>query len=171
MATTQKSICYHEPTARLRSFDELKALWSDDRFEYVGVSDSALVLQLGRILEEIRPRTIIISRPPEDVVRSFDLYMSGTGLRIAGQRHCEMAWPVLESYRSHPLVGWLDFDDAGDPQSVWEALHWLMPNAEFPKLLELMHMNVQVDRDWVLEEARKPHTNWHLDTSWRDARA
>lgn len=163
VASGQQSLCLHEPTSYLTCFDDLRALWSDDRFEYIGVSDSALVMQLGRILREIGPRTLIIDRALEDVVRSIDCYLAPAGYRWDAKGHCKAARAELEKYREHPLVRWIDYDDLNDLDFVQAALAWLMPKATFPKLGELMHMNVQVDRDWVIDRASQPHTNWHLE--------
>lgn len=166
VASGPNSITWHEPTAHLLNFKALKTLWNDDRFAYVGVSDSALVMQLGRILAEIQPRTLIVERSIPDVMRSLDLYFAADIDQKKALKHCRTASAELERYREHPLTRWIDFDALGDVTEVRAALAWLAPDARFPKLDEMMHMNVQVDPDWVLAEARKPHTNWHLDTSW-----
>lgn len=167
VTTTPKSICYHEPTSSLDSFEALRDLWADDRFPYVGVSDSSLVMQLGRILQEVEPRVLIIDRAPEEAARSFDCYMSGSGRNFRPHPICVALHEELQRYRAHPSVFWLDYDAVSDIEAVAEAIAWIIPDVTFPKLEELMHMNVQADRDWVIEKAKHPHTNWHLDMSWR----
>lgn len=166
-ATTQGSICFHEPTADLGSFEALKTLWADDRYAFVGVSDSSLVMQLGRILREVAPRVLIVDRDPQDAERSWETYIEGQFGEFDVSGFMQRLHAELSAYGAHPLVEWVDYDDLENPTIVGDALSWLMPGLAFPKLEELMHMNVQVDRDWVVEKARAPHTNWHTDTSWK----
>jgi hypothetical protein len=168
VASGQQSLCLHEPTANVESFEELTALWADDRFEYIGVSDSSLVMQMGRILSEIGPRTVIIDRDIEEVVHSINCYIAPAGYEWDSRAHCFAAQAELEKYRGHPLVSWVDYDDLKDIDFVEAVLKWLMPTATFPKLAELIHMNIQVDRDWIFERVQgMVHNNWHLDTSWQ----
>jgi hypothetical protein len=125
------------------------------------------VFQLGRILDEVGARTLVIRREPADVVRSLDLYFAPSDLAVDTQTYAYQADAQLDMYRHHPKVMFMDFDEAASEESVIAALQWLMPTETFPKLSELMHMNVQVDLSWVLGMASQPHTNWHLDTSWQ----
>lgn len=166
LATFGQSVCYHEPTANLSCFEDLEALWGDDRYAYVGVSDSSLVMQLGRILSEIKPRVLIIERDPSDAARACEIYMAGCGYPLDATGLCNQFYMELERFRGHPLVRWLDYDATDEAHEIVGALNYLAPGMAFPKVSELMHMNVQVERNWVLQKAKEPHTNWHMDTSW-----
>jgi len=168
-ATTQKSICHHEPAAKMQNFEDLRLLWQDDRAEYIGIADSGLVWQLGRILEELKPRTLIVERAASASAYSLTQYFAPAFAEYDFTPLCDSGAEELAQYYKHPLVSTLHYSALNHYPSVHGALKRLMPNAAFPMLHDLMHMNIQVQRDYALEAAHRPHSNWHRDTSWKDA--
>lgn len=162
VATTPQSICRHEPLKDSNSFEELAAVWSDPKVDYVGVSDSGLVPVLHRVMEEIQPRTLIVDRPAAEALRSFDNYMRGVPFdRRAAALYFEASAKALRCFHDHPLVKVVKFADMNDPDAVVQAYRWLMPKNTWPVRFELLHINVQVDVGYVVREAAKPHSHWY----------
>lgn len=162
VTTTPQSICRHEPLKDSNSFEELAAVWSDPKVDYVGVSDSGVVPVLGRILEEIEPRTLIVERPAAEAMRSFENYMRGFAFnREAAALYFETSSRMLRNFHDHPLVKVVKFADMNDPDKVVQAYRWLMPKNIWPVRFELLHINVQVDVGHVIREAMKAHSHWY----------
>lgn len=159
--STAKSVCYHEPTACLSSFAELVSLWTADAGMSIGVSDSGLALQLGRILRVVKPRTLMIRRPIGDVVDSFRAYMPGLDYE-RGRRFLEECDEALSKSADHPLVRHVEFSKLDDPEVLSDCLSWLLPSADFPDAKFLSRMNVQVRRSYVADMVARPHNAWHL---------
>lgn len=160
--TTPQSVCRHEPLKDCNSFEELAALWTDPKIDYVGVSDSGLVPVLERVLEEIKPRTIIIERPAAEALRSFENYFSGHAYDHDKVRvYFETSARMLRSFHAHSLVKVVGYADLSNPDVVSGAYQWLMPKNEWPFRFDMMHLNVQVDPAYVAREAVKPHSHWY----------
>lgn len=161
-STAQGIFCYHEPTAGLQSFDALAKLWANPRFENVGVADSTLGFQLERILRDIQPRTLVVERPIGEVRESLLAYMSGIAISVpAIDSYLEALQSSIEACLPHPLVHRITYQDLQDRTELYAALDWVMPGTHFENLDNLMHMNVQIDRDYVLAQAARPHTHWY----------
>lgn len=163
-STGARSLCHHEPTPDTDSFESLQALWAPAFGNMVGISDSALTLQLERIIEVIKPRVLLVERPIEDVIASFRKYLAGTPHLVdaaVGRDYLETLQREIDRFRDHPLVRTITFDQLASYQTVRGLLEWLVPGEEFPDLPALMHMNIQVDRDYCLERANQPHNGWH----------
>lgn len=164
--TTPSSACFHEPTSGLKSYADLKKFWAPKFGVDIGVSDSCLALMAPRILADLSPRTLIIERPLEDVMRSYIAYASKTGISVleAAARKFAEAWVrSLESVRDHPLVKVVQFSDLDDYSAVLAAMRWLLPHRDFPDLKALMTFNIQVSAKHIRELAAKPHNGWHLE--------
>ena len=162
VATTPQSICRHEPLKDSNTFEELSASWVVPKIDYVGVSDSGVVPVLGRILEEIGPRTLIVERPAGEALRSFENYMRGFEFnRSAARLYFETSARMLRNFYDHPLVKVVKFADMSDPDCVAQAYRWLMPKNTWPVRFELLHINVQVDVGYVIREAMKAHSHWY----------
>lgn len=134
----------------------------------VGISDSCLSLQLERIIEEIGPRILLVSRPIEDILASFRRYLDGTPNIVdeaVGRDYLGELQLQMDRFRMHPLVRNISFDAMGDYSTVHETLRWLVPDADFPDLRPLMRMNIQVDRSYCLEMAARAHNGWHRQCS------
>lgn len=162
---TDRSICTHEPTAITQSFEELKKLWVEPKFPgiSVGMSDHGLGLWLGRILEEIGPRTLIVKRDIQQVEKSLaKLFVDVPMDWASAVRFLDALETELSKWKHHPLVKCVSFDDLDDHSVVTGVLSWLVPGASFPDLKHLMAMNIQARRDRVLSLVSKPHTGWFL---------
>lgn len=163
-STGARSICHHEPTPDTDSFEALQALWAPNFGSTVGISDSALTLQLDRILEVVQPRTLLVERPIEDVLASFRKYLASTPHLVddtVGREYLETLQRGIDRFRAHPLVRTVAFDQLTSYRTVRELLEWLVPGEEFPDLPALMHMNIQVDRAYCIDRANQPHNGWH----------
>lgn len=149
------------------SYAELAAVWKDERAAYVGMADSGVVPVLGRILDDVKPRTLIVDRPQEDVFQSFLHFLPELVERAEKpvRAYIAQSSKTIDAYRSHPLVKVVDFDALNSRETVRDCLAWVMPGNPDPLKDELMHMNIQVDPDWALEEAHKPHTHWYANDS------
>lgn len=165
-ATTPSSVCVHEPTATLASFQQLRDLWVPRYGIDFGVSDSSLASMAPRILSELKPRTLIIDRPVEDCVRSYAEYAARHGMPFFEAACTEMArrsLVALDTVRDHPLVCTVAYDALHDHAVMYRAMEWILPGREFPDLRQLMAMNIQVNDPEPLIAAAGAHTGWHLE--------
>lgn len=161
VASTPYSICLHEPAKDCQTFKELKDLWLSMP-TYAGFSDSGLALQLGRILKEIKPRTLIVDRDPQDVLASFKKYWGKKFDEDAAQRLLAGAMAELQKHAKNPLVRTVKFEALNDYDTAAECYRWLMPGNPVPLREDLFHMRVNVGRDYVSRVIERPHSGWHL---------
>lgn len=164
--STLNSVCYHEPSSRLQSFEALVGFWKPVSGLYVGVADSALTLQLDRILETIAPRTLLIERPIPQVLLSFRKYLKDSPLMFdydSGRAYLGEIAERMEQFRNHALVRTVSFDDLRDQDVTLELIRWLAPGIAIMDLRQLMQMNIQVNLEHVLALIGNPHTNWHRE--------
>lgn len=164
--TTPSSICFHEPTSRLQSFDELRDFWAPKFGVDIGISDSALAPQIGRILEELKPRTLIIERPVDDTIESFRAYAAKTGLHVdeeSCRKFARASFEALGKVMAHPLVKTVSFDALDDYAVMLDAMNWLLPGTELPDFRTLMGFNIQVSAAGIEKTIGLRHTRWHLD--------
>lgn len=162
VASTPVSTCTHEPMKHTANFDQLAEFWKIPRFDFVGVSDSAVAPQLGRVLAEIGPRTLMVVRDRVDVEKSLDGYFAGcTFDRDAGARYLQETEDQLSKWAGHDLVKCVRFEALADYDVVADCFNWLMPGNPFAPREELMHMNVQVALAYALTESAKPHSHWY----------
>jgi hypothetical protein len=162
VTSTPVSRCSHEPLADTACFEDLIPFWKSDEFEFCGISDSGLAPQVGRILSEIKPRTLLIRRDPLEVIRSTTRYFIGQTVDLIAAREyvsaCQKAFAAIEA---DPLVKVVRFEDLGDLKTVLDCFEWLLPGQSRHFRAELMHMNIQVDPGFVLARAERPHNLWH----------
>lgn len=171
LTTTAKSICFHEPVQRCESYADFKRVFDDDRYQHVGVADSALILQIGRILNDFRPKTLIVRRNPVDCARSLRRYFGADLGSFDVENYCHTMDEHLGRYIGVRGVQFVDYEDFGKPEAIAAVLAYLLPGVPQPKMRELMSMNVQAMKSDVLASAKKGHPNWHLDRSWESAAA
>lgn len=161
--TSERSICYHEPTRTTSSFNDLKALWESDAHDYVGMSDHALGFQLSRIIAEIEPRILMVERDMVEVWRSLGRYLpdemqptSGTADAFLNdlQNH-------LSQWKKHRLVKRVAFDKLNDFSVMIDCLEWLMPHGNFEHVRDLMDMNIQVKLEATKRHLAEPHSHWY----------
>lgn len=164
--STVNSICYHEPVSRVESFEELELLWRPKYGERVGISDSAMMFQLPRILQEIKPRTLLVERRIPDVLSSLKRYFHGTNYMLdydEGRKYLGKIQGIIDEHRSHPMVRTVKFEDLRDYETVKALIDWLAPGIEVLDLKSLMRMNIQVDVSYVMGLLRQPHTQWYRE--------
>lgn len=164
-ATTPTSVCFHEPTSRLARYADLLTFWAPRFGVDIGISDSCLAPHVERILADMQPRTLIIERPLEDVMRSYADYAARTGISMVeanARRHAEASVRALNGVKRHHLVKIVSFAALDDYAEVLAAMRWLLPHRDFPDLRTLMTFNIQVSAKHVQELAAKPHNGWHM---------
>lgn len=161
-ATTPVSICHHEPLKHTKCFDDLAVYWQDPWAEYIGISDSGVAPQLGRILAEIQPRTLIVKRKPKDVMSAFIAYMGEAATdRLAVWAYIEKSAAELAKCEAHELVKTVDYDALSRSETVEACFEWLMPGQAHRFRHDLLHMNVQVNKAHTMLNIIKPHNHWY----------
>lgn len=161
---TQTSLCYHEITKDVSSFTELADMWAPKYGVDVGVSDSALALQAGRVLAELKPKTLIVERPVDECLKSYQRYAEAAGWPTnpdATRELFESMVGALEAIKSDPLVLSVPYDELRTRAGVAKCLQWLLPGREFPDLQMLMGMNIQVMPVVVEAAIKRGHNMWH----------
>lgn len=165
LTSTPKSICHHEPVAITSSFDALVEIWQPKCGISVGMSDSTLTLQLDRIMDAVKPRTLMIDRPLDEVERSLERYMEGAGHAInaeAGRNYLLSLAAKMDEFRDHPLIKTVQFSELESRSVLLECLDWILPGMEFPDLDHLMKMNIQVRRDYVINQLKQSRVLWYM---------
>lgn len=165
-ATGPKSICHHEPVSDHATYADFCRIFADDRFEHVGVSDSALVLQIGRLMKDVNLRVLIVVRPLEEVVASVRRYFGDDLGSFDVEEYCLQNSRHMGRFAGVRGVRFIEYRALQDVASVADALDFLMPGAKLPLLPELMRLNIQRDKRDVLEAVSAGHSYWHLDRSW-----
>ena len=151
------STCFHELTADCRSFEDFRQAWFSSDALYSGNADSACGLQITRILDEIRPRTLIVERPIGEVLASLaDIGIAWEGLRS----RLEQLEETLSL--SDPLIKRVRFEDLNDRDAVIEAAEWLVPGHGVDAA-SLLGLNIQVTPKRIAALADLRHTLWHLE--------
>jgi hypothetical protein len=159
--TTPASTCRHEPLKYCASFDDLVACW-DGGADFGGISDHGLTETLARVLDEVKPRTLIVHRNIDDVEVSLEAYFgAGSFDRVAGRAYLEQYVAQIDAVKSHPLVRNVAFDVLGDLAVVEDCLQWLMPGNPHPFNRDLMTMNIQANKAYVLACLKTPHPQWY----------
>jgi hypothetical protein len=150
--TVPAAICYHEPLKHLNAWTEIGDIWRDDEYhEFVGLSDHALGFHLGRILDQWAPRTLIVNRSREEIVRSLqDLGVGGEREQIS--RFIALLAERMAPFVEHPLVRTVSFSSLSDEAIVLGCLDHLMPGCEIDlaKFRETSRLNVQAHLPDVL---------------------
>lgn len=141
---TNRSICYHEPTAQYSTWQGIDEIWRGSRYNFTGISDSMLGFHLPEILERWKPRTLIIERPRAEVHQAMARKFGDIG--AASRRYIDILDERLKSV-DHALIRRVPYDDLSRVEVVWNALRHLVLDAriDYEKLVELMRLNVQED--------------------------
>lgn len=141
LLTTDRSICFHEPSPRLNDISELEGVFASQFYDYAGASDSGLGFFIERILEEFAPRTVVIERPLAEVEESLAQF------GLPASNYCELLKEKLEAAFAHPLVMRVPFAALDDWRWV-QQLYWhLMPGLNFDetRFHELAKMRIETD--------------------------
>lgn len=161
VTTTPVSTCTHEPLQHTSSFEDLAAYW-DKPQRFAGVSESGIAPQLGRILAEIGPKTLLVIRDRDDIEKSLERYFAGVEFDHAvSRKYLQSIADEMWKWTRHRLVKVVDFAALNDYATVCDCFDWLMPGNPFAVNPDLMHMNVQVSRDYALGQAAKPNSQWY----------
>lgn len=171
-STSARSICYHEPSANVSSFEQLEALWQPKFGQSIGISDSAMTMQLERITETIKPRILLVERPLPELLTSFRKYLADSPIEFdyeVGGDYLMGLQAEIDRFRTHPLAKIVKFSALDDYETVRDMLAWLVPGADFPDLASLMRMNIQVKREYLFEQMTRPHNRWDLER-WNTSR-
>lgn len=151
--TIPGAICYHEPIEQFPSWQISLSLWNEPRYSWVGISDSAMGFHLAEIINEYRPRILIIERNIDDAEVSL------RRLGIPATNYCSLLRDHLSRFIAHRLVRTVAFDRLADTETVRACLQHLMPGAviDGSKISALQRLNIQADVEMVKEsaEARK----------------
>lgn len=136
LCTTDRTVCYHEPTALMQSLDSLDQIYDSRYYSHVGVSDSGLGFFAEEILKRWAPRTLIVERNVREVEQS----LAQLGLPVTN--YCDLLLEHLRHVKAHPLVMWVPFEALSEERTV-ERIFWhLLPGVAFDEarfdLLERM---------------------------------
>jgi len=146
--TTVNSLCYHEPIARMRQVEDLELLLNKPTPKFVGASDSALGFFLPWIMENLKPRVVIIDRPIEHVRRSV------AELGVPHTNYIDVLKQHLLRFRHHPDVLWIPFHALEEQRMVEKAFWHLLPGEIFDvERYELLaKMNITVTLQSVMRQ-------------------
>ena len=164
VATSRSNaICHHEPSAWLKDEIALADLWAPSVVS-IGISDSALGSVIGAVLTAYQPRTLVIRRPVNDVVRSCNAYVGKGGLRMDQAKLVHrLRWleRQLAAVAHHPLVKTVDYQELNSVEVVKDCIHWLTPSVRPPADLDqLMHLNIQADLGYSVQVASAAKLWW-----------
>jgi hypothetical protein len=160
LCTTGNAFCYHEPSTQFEDISDLKDFYNKDSPRFVGVSDAALGFYLPWIMENIRPKTLIIDRDIEDVKKSF----GRLGARTTGLR---MLYDDLVAFREHPSVMWVPYCLLDTKRIIEKIFLHLMPGESFDEAryeqLSDMRITINVpkriskirNKDWTIRSLGK----------------
>ena len=115
--------CAHEPVGYMQKIEDLQQVYSD----FDGVSDSGMGFWLGWILEHIKPRTVIIERPIEEVEAS----LMAMGTKLPATNFCDLLLEELAKFHDHPLVMRVPFNALGNVR-VMQKVWWHLLGASHP---------------------------------------
>jgi len=157
------AICHHEPSAWLKDHEALEELWAPSVVS-IGVSDSALGVAIGPILEAFGPRTLIVQRPIEDVLTSIAGYLGKGGFEVNHERLRRRLLFIndkLHKHHRHPLVRVVAYEDLTNVETVRNVIGWLTPSVRPPiDLDQLMHLNIQADLGYSVAVAAAAKLWW-----------
>ena len=151
LCTTGNAICYHEPSICFDDIADLRDFYDKGTARYIGASDAGLGFFLSWILENIKPRTLIVDRDVDEVNRS----LSRIGLKP--KNSMTLLHRELRKFQSHPLVMWVPFFALERKHIVQKIFSHLMPGEDFDETRyeHLSSMNIQVDFAKKVAQIRK----------------
>ena len=127
----------------MNDISDLAAMYESDYYKFVGVADPALSLFLPKIMESIKPQTVIIDREPEKETN-----------------WTRLAREAMMKFREHPLVLWVPFDALHTKRVIQKIFWHLMPGETFDETryeqLEKMHIGADPEESARVYTKRKP---------------
>ena len=115
--------CIHEPVPDLDEIEQLTSVFE----KYQGVSDSAAGFWIEWILEHIKPRTVVVERPLEEVEKSLETLLPG----LPKTNYCDLLLENFKKVKNHPLVMRVPFDSLSDTRVMQKVFWHLRPGDVF----------------------------------------
>lgn len=160
VTTGPHSFCHHEPLTHTSSFEEYEEFWTKPNVPFVGISDSGIVPQLGRVLVQIEPQTLIVRRDIVQVKASLRKAFADYEMdHKIGDKYLDTCESELKKWLTHPLVRVVEFEELRDAMTVDKCIKWLMPQNDIPFNRALMDLNIQADVKKVMT-TRPMHQWW-----------
>ncbi len=149
--STGNAICYHE-TIGMSDITELPSKFESDFYKYVGVCESSLGFFMEWILDNIKPKTMIVERDPNEVYASL-VQMGVKSTRSQLQYLAD----ELKKFRDHPLVMWVPFEALNVKRVVQRSFWHLMPGHAFDETRydEMSKFNIEVIAARAFEDVKK----------------
>ena len=156
--STGETLCYHEPSYKISKIDQLPTLFDSTFYKHLGISDSGLGFHIEWILENVKPRTLIIERDVEEVKASLKEHM---GVPMEHFYYCELLHETLAQFRNHPLVKWVSFNSLVHKRVMQDIYWWLMPGSAFDeeRWEQFANLHIEVDLPKIIERTKKYHGN------------
>ena len=162
--STGETLCLHEPCCLISQIDQLPAVLDTTFYKHMGFADSGLGFHIEWILENLKPRTLIIERDVAEVEESF----RKAGLVANNFYYCDLLAQTLLEFRDHPLVKWVHFNSLGHKRVMQDIYWWLMPGMAFDEARyeQFSSFNIEVNLERTIERAYKSEKN--LESLFRD---
>ena len=128
--TDRNSICAHEPMFRMNTVEDIKEFYDKGNQIFkgnIGISDSGAGFFIDWILENVKPRTLIIHRDHLEVEES----LKGMGLGYVKTDFCKVLQSKYDAVKGHPLVLNVSFDALKDMRVMQHCFWHLLPNETF----------------------------------------
>lgn len=139
--TLERTICYHEPMGRISAIEQLNELFASDFYSYVGIADSGAGFFMQWIMENIKPRTVILDRDDEEI----EAEMARMG--FPRTNYLEVLRDSLEPYRNDPNVLWVPFEVVHQKR-IAERIFWhCLPGTPFDEVRfgEFVRYKIEMD--------------------------
>ncbi len=158
--TTGETLCYHEPSCHIAKIEDISTFFDSTFYKHIGVSESSLGFFIEWILENIKPRTLIIERDIAEVKES----MRQIGLPMDRFYFCELLQETLSQFRDHPLVKVVHFNSLVHKRVMQDVYWHLMPGCAFDeeRWAQFNGMSIEGIPHAMLEKARKYADNLAL---------
>jgi hypothetical protein len=125
LCTTEQSLCYHDQLPFLSSLEDLRGLYDSTYYKNVGIADSGLGFFLPWIMDNIKPRTVIIDRDPQEVTDAL------VDMGLMRTNHAFVLYERLKEFFEHPLVMRVPYEALGTKRVMQKIFWHLMPGATF----------------------------------------
>lgn len=150
-ATDGRAVCFHEPMAAMRRWDDVfEQIWHGrGSMQHVGIADHGLGFHLPAIMDRLGPRTLIIERPIAEVNTAL------ARLGLPPTNFCDLLAEHLAF--DHPRIRRVGYKDLEDAHEVRRCLEWLMPGQfiDQRRLARYQMLNIQADLGAALMFADK----------------
>ena len=153
--TTGTSIVYHEPLGRLGNLDEIADLYRSNFYKFVGVSDTGIGLFLDWMMEHVRPRTVILDRPIEEIESELGK------IGLARTNYLELLHDSLMKHRSNPEVLVVPYEATHNKRGA-EKIYWhLCPGEAFDEVrfAEFLRYRIEID---IVSNAKIAIERWNV---------